>query len=75
MKTTLVLPEPLVARLREEAKRAGKSMSSVTEAALRRYLTEGPPGTEIPDLPVVSAGTPLVDLSDRDSLFEAVEGD
>jgi len=42
-KTTLYLPHSLQLRLRESARRAGRSQADVVRAALERYLDDGRP--------------------------------
>jgi hypothetical protein len=75
MKTTFVLDDRVVARLRREAARTGRTMSELVEAALRRLLDDRPPGRELPELPTFRGGGLLVDISDRDALAAAMEGE
>lgn len=77
MKTTLNIADPVMQRLREEAARRGTTMSALVEAGLRRVLAEPsqsdaqPAGP--PPLPAWNGGAELVDLSDRDALYRAME--
>lgn len=73
MKTTLVLDDTLVARLRREASRSGRSMSEVVEDALRVYLQRRRDLPEPPPLPVFDCGVPLVDVAQRDTLYDRME--
>ncbi len=75
MKTTLTIPDPVMDRLRAEARRRAVSMSSLVEAALRRLLDEAQPqpGT-VPELPRWNSGGLLVDVADRDALSAAMDG-
>lgn len=73
MKTTLVLDDSVAARLRREAQRRGTTMSRLVEDALRRYLDTRPVPVPLPPLPVYDMGRPLVDIADRDALYDAME--
>jgi len=75
MKTTLVLDDSVAARLRREAQRRRTTMSQIVEDALRRYLDARPEKPKLPPLPVHDMGVPLVDIADRDALYDAMEGD
>ena len=77
MKTTLNIADSVMQRLREEAARRGTTMSALVEAGLRRLLAEpsqsdGQP-VKLPPLPAWNGGGELVDLSDRDALYRAME--
>ena len=75
MKTTLVIDEGVMRRLKQEAARQGRTMSELVEAAVRVFLEAAKkPQPELPPLPCIDAGTPYVDLADRDSLYDAMEG-
>jgi hypothetical protein len=74
MKTTLVIDDGLMARLREEAVRQRRTMSELVEAALRRMLEEPPPVMDIEPFPEWDGGGAMVDLADRDALYQAMEG-
>jgi hypothetical protein len=77
MKTTLVISDRVMARLRERASREGTTISRLVEAALRRFLdvSEQKSSRErLPPLPAFHGGDLLVDVTDRDALYEAMEG-
>ena len=76
MKTTLVIDDRVMLRLKEEAARTGKTLSELVEAALRSMLDHQirPPSGKLPPLPNFRGGSPLVDISDRDALYQAMEG-
>ena len=74
MKTTLVIDDEVMTRLREEAARRGKTLSALVEAALRNLLDAGEQRRELPPLPTFHGGRPLVDVADRDALYQAMEG-
>jgi plasmid stability protein len=68
-----VLPDEIVDRLRAEAARTGRTMSHLVEAALRRLLEERPEPARLPRLPSFAMGPALVDIADRDALYDAME--
>ena len=75
MKTTLNIDDSVMQRLREEAARRGTTMSALVEAGLRRVLAS-PEAGEQPDtlpLPTWNSGGHLVDISNRDELYRAME--
>ncbi len=76
MKTTLNIDDSVIQRLREEAARRGTTMSALVEAGLRRVLAapeaDEPTGDMAP-LPSWNGGDELVDISDRDALYRAME--
>ena len=76
MKTTLNVDDSVMQRLREEAARRGTTMSTLVEAGLRRVLAA--PKTvdapeSLPPLPSWHGGEELVDISDREALYRAME--
>ena len=77
MKTTLNIADSVMQRLREEAARRGTTMSALVEAGLRRLLAEPSQSdaqpAKLPPLPAWNGGGELVDLSDRDALYRAME--
>lgn len=61
-------------RLKREAARQGRTMSELVETALRLLLqSRRPPGRPGP-LPSFRSGGALVDVADRDRLYQAMEG-
>jgi len=74
MKTTLIIDDSVMARLRRESARTGKTMSELVETALRRLLQAKPAPAELPALPLFRSGGALVDIADRDALYRAMEG-
>jgi hypothetical protein len=75
-RTTLDLDGSVLSELRRRGQREGKSMGQVASELLARGLAEGaePP---VPALQWRSAdlGEPLVDLEDRDAVWEALDAD
>ena len=74
MKTTLVIDDQIMARLKREAARTGRTMSELVETALRRLLQTRPDPAALPPLPSFESGGALVDLADREALYRAMEG-
>ena len=72
MKTTLQIDDGVMRELKMRAARDGRTMSELVEAALRRLLDERPSDKDLPPLPVMKARE-LVDVSDRDALYRAME--
>ncbi len=66
-----------MARLKEEAARRKTTMTALIEAGLRHVLAEGeapvPAGSELPPLPAANMGEPLVDIADREALYEVLD--
>lgn len=74
MKTTLLIDDAVMIELKREAARRRTTMSAIVEAALRRELREPPAQAPLPELPSFASGGALVDLADRDALYQAMEG-
>ena len=74
MKTTLNIDEYVMARLKRESIRTGRTMSELVETALRRLLQSKRDAAELPPLPSFESGGALVDIADREALYRAMEG-
>ena len=74
MKTTLTIDDGVMARLKRESARSGRTMSELVETALRQLLQTRPDPTDVPPLPSFKSGGALVDIADRESLYRAMEG-
>lgn len=74
MKTTLTIDDRVMARLKQEAARSGRTMSELVETALRRLLQSRGPAGELPPLPSFESGGAMVDVADREALYQAMEG-
>lgn len=74
MKTTLIIDDAVMARLKREAVRQGKTISELVESALRLFLQQRPRSGKLPPLPRFDGGGSFVDVSDRDELYRAMEG-
>ena len=74
MKTTLNIDDTVMNLLRHEAARSGRTMSELVETALRRLLEERPKPCDLSPLPTFDGGGALVDVADREALYQAMEG-
>lgn len=77
MRTTLNLDDTLMRKIREHAAATGQTITRVIEDALRQALAGSSPRRRRFKLRWVTAKgrlLPGVDLSDRDSLYERMEG-
>lgn len=73
VKTTLKIEESVMTRLKEEAVRRGCTMSELVESALRLLLQSEKLSPHMPPLPKFKSGGSLVDIADRDALYQAME--
>ena len=74
MKTTLNISEKVMRDLKHEAARSGKTMSELVESALRSALAaKKEPIAEV-SLPTFRGGKPRIDISNRESLYDVMEG-
>jgi hypothetical protein len=77
MRTTVTIPDDLLAAARDRARSTGTTVSAVLETALRRELAT-PQHADRPEVPVFHGGTgprPGVDLTSNAALAEALDGD
>jgi hypothetical protein len=74
MKTTLNIDDTIMAELKREAARQGRTMSELVETALRLMLRSQRKRGKLPVLPSFRSGGTLVDVADRDALYQAMEG-
>ena len=73
-KTTLNIDDTVMAELKREAARQGRTMSEMVESALRLLLRSQRKRGRIPALPTFRSGGAVVDVADRDALYQAMEG-
>lgn len=73
MKTTLNIDDTVMASLRRESARTGRTMSELVETALRQLLRRRSDVTELAPLPTFDSGGALVDVADRDALYRVME--
>jgi hypothetical protein len=74
MKTTLNIDETVMRHLKREAARQSRTMSDLVETTLRLFLQPKRRSAELPPLPTFDSGGALVDVADRDALYQAMEG-
>ncbi len=74
MKTTLNIDDTVMAALRREAARSGRTMSELVETALRQLLRRRTDRAELAPLPTFDSGGAFVDVADRDALYRVMEG-
>ena len=74
MKTTLNIEDSVMRRLKGEAARRRCTMSELVESALRLLLEAKEGRRRLPPLPTFDSGGHLVDIADRDALYQAMEG-
>jgi hypothetical protein len=74
MKTTLNIDDTVIAELRREAARQGRTMSELVETALRSLFRSQRKTTRLEPLPTFRSGGALIDIADREALYQAMEG-
>jgi antitoxin component of RelBE/YafQ-DinJ toxin-antitoxin module len=74
MKTTLQIDDRVMAQLKREAARQGRTMSDLVETALRGLFRAQKEPVDLAPLPVFHSEGALVDVADRDALYQAMEG-
>ena len=76
MKTTLNIDDKVMDRLRQEAARRDTTMSKLVEAGIRRILDGDNDQKTVRrrKLPTWDSGGSRVDLSNRNSLYDLMEG-
>jgi hypothetical protein len=74
MKTTLNIDDTIMAELKREAARQGRTMSKLVESALRLLLRSHRKREKLIALPTFHSGGTLVDIADRNALYQAMEG-
>jgi len=75
MKTTLNIDDTVMAQLKREAARQGRTMSELVETALRQLLRSQRKRTKLPPLPTFHGGVERIDIADRNALYDLLEGD
>jgi Arc/MetJ family transcription regulator len=74
MKTTLNIDDRLMARVKQEAARQGRTMSEFIESALRLALQSRSEKPQLNALPTFSGGAFRVNVADNDALQDLMEG-
>lgn len=75
MRTTLIIDDDLFRELKKRAAEQRRTLSEVTQDALRHGLHERKPARPAKPAkpPSFAMGKPAVDLSDRDQLYEILD--
>ena len=78
MKATFEIDEKIMRRLEEVASRQGTTVSALVEAAIEEAIKNAPAGeppieSNLPPLPSWPMGKPLVNISNREELYDAME--
>ena len=74
MKTTLNIDASVMAQLKREAIKQRRTMSELVESALRLLFRAPKRRGSLPPLPSFKSGGHLVEIADRDALYQAMEG-
>jgi hypothetical protein len=74
MKTTFNIDDSVMAHLREESARQGKTITELVESALRLLLRQQKSRKILPDLPSFKGGRPRVNIAKREALYDLMEG-
>lgn len=75
MKTTLVIDDHVLEKLREEAARQRRTIFELVESALRLLFERKQEPIELPPLPSFDGKGTFIDISNRDSLYRAMGED
>jgi plasmid stability protein len=74
MKTTLNIDDTVMAQLKHEAARQERTMSELVETALRNLFRAQEKPVNLAPLPVFHSGGAMVDVANRDALYQAMDG-
>jgi hypothetical protein len=75
MKATLVIPDPVIRDLKRHAAKRGTTMSELATELLRKGLPDRPKAPRLPPLPSFDAGRLLVDVANRDALYDVLDAE
>jgi hypothetical protein len=77
VRTTINLPDALAEAARAQARAEGRTFTSLVEEGLRSVLARADEPAPIEPLPAYgdTHGRPLVDLTNRDALWSALDAD
>ena len=74
MKTTLNIEKTVMAQLKREAARQGRTMSELVETALHLFFQSAKRRAKaLPSLPRFNMGGELVDIANRNALYDEME--
>ena len=75
MKTTLIIDDKIIIKLKEEAAMLKSTISELVESAIRLMLdTKNIKKKDLEPLPTYDLEGTYVDISDREELYKAMEG-
>ena len=74
MKTTLNIDATVMAELKREATRQGRTMFELVETALQTLFQSHKKPAERAPLPTFNSGGTFVEIADRDAFYQAMEG-
>lgn len=77
MKTTLVINDRIMLKVKEEAVRTGRNISELVESALAEFLKPKKKSNtkKANSLPSFKAGKTYIDVSSREELYRVMESD
>ena len=75
MKATLIIPDPVFRELKRHAAKRGTTMSELAAELLRKGLTDRPKPPRLPPLPSFNGGRLLVDVANRDALYDVLDAE
>ncbi len=74
MRTTIDLDPIVLAALKERQRREGKTLGALVSELLSKALADEPPApTTDFQWPVKSMGTPLIDIEDKEALWDVLD--
>jgi hypothetical protein len=73
IKTTLNIDDSVMGTLKREAQRQGRTMSELVETALRTLFRAQRQRGVLPPLPTFRSGGTLVDVANRETLYDAMD--
>jgi len=73
MKTTLIIDDHLMRRLKQKALKEQRTLTEFVEMALRMMLETTQKPKNLPPLPSFKGGRALVDVANREALYQAME--
>ncbi|MEO6899428.1 MAG: type II toxin-antitoxin system VapB family antitoxin [Mycobacteriaceae bacterium] len=74
MRTTMNLPDGLVAQVRARAEASGRTVTSLVEEALRLLLEQKTVAVRYEPMPTDGGGGFLIDITDRDAVWDEHDG-
>jgi len=75
MRATLLIPDPVHLDLKRYAAKRGLTMSEVATEMIRKGLANRSKATQLPPLPSFKLGRMLVDVADRDVLYDVLDAE